>query len=240
MQVHRHQLRIAAAVLALGALAGCGTAASAESSPTAPSRSVAASATGTATGVPDQLVANVGINNRGSSAADVLSENNAKTRALLDDLKKAGIADEDVATTSVDLSPSYDDDGNIDGYQATNMVRVTLRDLKTAGRRLDSLVRIGGNNARIQGISLGFDDPDELLTKARIDAVKRARTQAEEMAKAAGAELGAVRTITDVVSSPVVPYTDAYAAADAGGSSVPIAPGSQDLTVQVKVVYALR
>ncbi|MBX3286116.1 MAG: SIMPL domain-containing protein [Acidimicrobiales bacterium] len=240
MKLRRHQLRTIAAVLALGALAGCGTAASAESSPSTPSRSVAASATGTATGVPDQLVANVGISNRGPSAADVLSENNAKTQALLDDLKKAGIDDEDVATTSVDLSPSYDDDGNIDGYQATNMVRVTLRDLKTAGQRLDSLVRIGGNNARIQGISLGFDDPDELLTKARIDAVKRARAQAEEMAKAAGAELGAVRTISDVASSPVVPYTDAYAAADAAGSSVPIAPGSQDLTVQVKVVYALR
>lgn len=240
MKVRRHQLRIAAAVLALGALAGCGTAASAESGSTTPSRSVAATATGTATGVPDQLVASVGINNQGSSASDVLSENNAKTQALLDDLKKAGIDDKDVATTSVDLSPRYDDDGNITGYQATNMVRVTLRDLKTAGKRLDSVVRVGGDNARVQGISLGFDDPDELLTKARIDAVKRARAQAEEMAKAAGADLGRVRTITDVASSPVLPYTDAYASAGAADSSVPIAAGSQDLTVQVKVVFELR
>ena len=113
MKVQRHQLRIAAAVLALGALAGCGTAASAETGSSTPSRSVAATATGSATGVPDQLVANVGINNQGSSASDVLSENNAKTQALLDDLKQAGIDDKDVATTSVDLSPRYDDNGNI-------------------------------------------------------------------------------------------------------------------------------
>lgn len=240
MKFHRHQLRIAAAVLALGALAGCGAAASAESPTAEPARSVTATATGTATGVPDQLVANVGINNQGSSAADVLSENNAKTQALLDDLKKAGIDDKDVATTSVDLSPRYDDNGNITGYQATNMVRVTLRDLKTAGQRLDSLVRIGGDNARVQGISLGFNEPDALLTKARIDAVKRARTQAEEMAKAAGAGLGQVRVITDVISSPALPYTDAYASAGAADSSVPIAAGSQDLTVQVKVVFQLK
>ena len=68
------------------------------------------------------------------------------------DLKQAGIDDKDVATTSVDLSPRYDDNGNITGYQATNMVRVTLRDLKTAGKRLDSLVRIGGDNADLPGL----------------------------------------------------------------------------------------
>lgn len=206
-----------------------------------PDRLVTATATGTATGVPDQLTADVGIATNGETAAGVLADNNARTQRLLDELKVAGIADEDVATTAVNLSPTFDKRGKITGYAANNMLRVTLRDLKTAGARLDKLVQAGGDQTRINGIALGFQDDDELLTKARVDAVERARAQAGEMAEAAGAELGAVRTITDQVQGGVYPLSEqnltAYRAAD---SSVPIAAGSEDLMVQVKVVWELK
>lgn len=241
MKHRRTKVSVAAAITVLTAsvLAGCGSKDTITVAAAKPSRSVSATATGTATGVPDQLVADVGISNEGSSAATVLAENNTKTQALLDALDGAGIDPEDVATTSVQLGPRYGDDGQITGYQATNMVRVTMRDLDTAGSQLDDLVEVGGDSARIQSVALGFNEDDALLTEARADAVSRARKQAEEMAEAAGAELGDVRTITDVDASTPSPlaYTGAEAASD---SAVPISAGSQDLTVQVRVVYELR
>jgi uncharacterized protein YggE len=241
MKHRRSQAALAAALAILtgSVLAGCGAKDTITVAAAKPSRSVSATATGTATGVPDQLVADVGISNEGASAADVLAENNMKTKALLDALDDAGIDPKDVATTSVQLGPRYGDNGEITGYQATNTVRVTLRDLDTAGAQLDDLVKVGGDSARIQSVSLGFNEDDALLTEARLDGVARAKKQAEEMAKAAGAELGDVRTIADVDTS--MPSPLAYAGAEAASdSSVPISAGSQDLTVQVRVVYELR
>ncbi|MCU1496737.1 MAG: hypothetical protein JWM47_690 [Acidimicrobiales bacterium] len=234
-------------------LVGCSSDAGGEAKPAAateepakakakaePSRTVTTTATGTATGVPDQLTADVGISTGGPSAAAVLADNNERTQRLLDELKIGGIDDKDVATTAVNLSPTYDKNGNIKGYVANNMLRVTLRDLKTAGVRLDKLVQAGGDRARINGISLGFQDDDELLTKARVDAVKRARAQATEMAEAAGAEVGEVRTITDEIQGGVYPMSEqSLTAFRATDSSVPIAAGSEDLAVQVKVVWEL-
>lgn len=237
MKLPRTPLRLAGGIAGLAMLAACGSQAGAEADTSGPARSVTATATGEATGVPDQLTADVGIANQGASAADVLAENNAKTQALLDQLKAAGIDDKDVETTSVELGPRFDKDGKITGYEASNMLRVTLRDLETAGERLDALVKAGGDSSRVQGISLGFADDDALLSKARVDAVERAKAQATEMAGAAGAKLGKVRTITDVAVSGG--YDERSASADAVESAVPIAAGSQELTVQVKVVYEL-
>lgn len=231
--------RLTAIAVGLALLAGCGSGAGAQTNPSGPSRSVTATATGTATGVPDQLTASVGISNQGASAAAVLAENNVKTQALLDVLEVAGIDAKDVATTSVDLGPRYDNKGRINGYQANNMLRVTFKDLGTAGEQLDALVNSGGDSARVQGISLGFNDDDALLSEARVDAVKRAKVQASEMAEAAGAKLSRVRTIADVEVSGGFPYARGLAA-EATDSSVPIATGSQELTVRVKVVYELR
>lgn len=239
MKVQRTHIRVAAAAASLILLAGCGSQAAAVSNKAGPARSVTATATGSTTGVPDQLTAQVGISNEGSSAAAVLAENNAKTQSLLNELKIAGIDDKDVQTTSVDLGPRFNDKGRITGYQANNMLRVTLRNLSTAGTRLDALVKAGGDNARIQGISLGFTDDDALLSKARVDAIKRAKAQAKEMAEAAGAKLGKVRTIADVAGFN--PVFEEYGARDQAlaVSSVPISAGSEDLTVRVKVVFEL-
>jgi len=246
MKVQRSQLKVVvgaaavAGVLAVVGLTGFGGTASAGTDVSGTARTVTATAEGSATGVPDQLTANVGISNDGVSAANVLAENNQKTAALIDRLKKAGIDAKDITTTSVNLGPRYDDSGDINGYRADNSLRITLHDLKTAGARLDDVVQVGGDSARVQSVSLGFNEDDALLSKARVDAVKRAQTQATEMAKAAGAQIGAVRTITDVVVNSSVPYEYKASASGAADSSVPVEPGSQDLTVQVRVVYELR
>jgi len=202
-------------------------------------RTVSSTATGTANGVPDNLIANVGVHTTGDTAAAVLADNNTRTKALLEKLKAEGVADKDVRTTSVNLGPHYTNNGVIDGYSADNQLEVTFRDLASAGGKLDGLVQTAGDAAQIQSVRLGFNDDDALKSAARVDGVKRARAQAEEMAKAAGAELGAVRTITEVVASTPTFMPEAYGAADAAASSVPISAGSQDLTVEVRVTFDL-
>lgn len=224
--------------------AGCGNSAAAQdkgsssSSSTSSKRTLTTTATGKAKGVPDNVVVNVTVVTSGPSAAAVLADNNSRTQKVLDQLKFTGLNDKDVSTTSVDLGPRTDKKNNIVGYVATNALQLTFRDLKSAGLKLDTLVSSGDNRIRVSSFRLGFNDDDELLGTARADAVKRARDQADEMAKAAGTKVARVRTITEVNPQQF----GAAAERTAGGatdSSVPIAAGSRELNVQVKVVFDL-
>ncbi|WP_426573238.1 SIMPL domain-containing protein [Aquihabitans sp. McL0605] len=235
---------LAAAAMVL--LASCSQGADAEraapaAAPRATNRTVTVNATGTSKGVPDSMLVSVSIVSGGPSAAEVLTDNSQRTQRVLDQLKFTGVDDKDVSTTSVDLGPTYDKKGNIDGYAATNSLRIAFRDLKTAGAKLDLLVQSGDNRVRVGSVQLGFNEDDELVSSARIDAVKRARAQADEMAKAAGAEIGRVRTIADVVPQGQAAW-DGYATSaklSAADQSVPISAGSQELNVEVKVVFEL-
>ena len=140
-----------------------------------------------------------------------------------------------MATTEVNLGPTYDDDGTITGYRAGNSLEVTMRDLESAGAQLDGLVTAVGDAGRIGGIRLGFNDDDALRSDARTDAVKRATEQAKDMAEAGGAELGENQTIVEVTPDAGFAYEEGLARV-ASDSSVPIEAGSQELTVQVEVV----
>ena len=99
----------------------------------------------------------------------------------------------------------------------------------------------GGNNARVDGVNMSIDDTDPLAADARAAAIKDARSHAEQFAKAAGANVGQVESISESVVSgaPIPMYSTAGAAMDTKASYVPIQAGTQDVTIQVTVVYAL-
>jgi uncharacterized protein YggE len=91
----------------------------------------------------------------------------------------------------------------------------------------------------VHGINLDIADTSKLAASARDRAVANAKAKAEQFAKAAGRGLGPVMSLTESVStSPPIAYDTRAMAADA--KAVPIATGSQDVTVSVTVVYAFR
>ena len=89
----------------------------------------------------------------------------------------------------------------------------------------------------MQGISFSIDDDSALLAAARTKATKRARAQAEQLASGADVEVGEVRSITESTSG--IPLTYAGDAAKEAAST-PVMPGSQTLSVQATVVFAIR
>ena len=87
-------------------------------------------------------------------------------------------------------------------------------------------------------IQFDVEDKSEFLTQARAAAVENAQSQAQELAAAAGVELGDVQTISYYDNIPVPLVRDqAFAAAE---SPVPISPGTMDLTVTVNMVYFIK
>ena len=120
----------------------------------------------------------------------------------------------------------------------TNEVTATLRDVAGAGALVDAAAQAAGDAVRVQQITFGIDDDAQPRAGARADAVRQAVTQARQLADAAEVGLGPILSITELSEGqPPVPITrDSAAAAQA---SVPIEPGTQDVSVTVEVVHAV-
>jgi len=89
-------------------------------------------------------------------------------------------------------------------------------------------------------VSFSLQDNQALLEASREAAFADARAKAEQSAVLAGRQLGAVVSISEVSAqpSPPVPFA-AEAAADGAAGRLSIAPGQQEVDVQVTVVWEL-
>ena len=228
-------LPVAAALAGALLLAGCASGSTPELGRPAPP-SITTRGVGTVAGTPDTLTVVLGVQTRAPSAADALADNNTRATGLLDVLRGRGVADRELRTSGLSISPTFDTDGRITGYEVTNQVTATLRDVAGAGALIDAAAQAAGDAVRVQQISFGIDDDARPRAEARADAVRQAVTQARQLADAAGVGLGPILSITEVTDArPPVPA----ARMDAAAQAVPIEPGTQDVSVSVEVVHAV-
>jgi uncharacterized protein YggE len=195
--------------------------------------------TGTVNGTPDQLILSMGVQVNAASTGSALQEASQAVRRVTAVLRDHGVAAADIQTAGLYLQPNYRDGSQIpDGYGVSESLNATLRRLSAAGAEIDAAVRAGGNAATVEGISLNLADTSSLLARARAAAVTDARVKAAQYASAIGQRLGPVVSITDQAPAEPVPLSAAGSAAPRA-SSVPISPGTQQLSVSITVVYAL-
>ncbi|WP_288937159.1 SIMPL domain-containing protein [uncultured Sphingomonas sp.] len=203
------------------------------------------SAEGRTTRVPDLATIRAGVVSQAATAAAALSDNAQRMARVLTALKRAGVADRDIATATVNLAPQYRYADNqppaITGYQATNSVTIRFRDVARSGAILDALVAQGAN--QIDGPTLSIDKPDAALDEARTDAVKRARAKADIYAAAAGLRVVRVVSISEAGQDsgggdPVRPMMMMRVRAEAAPTQ--IAPGEKDVTVTLSVRFLLQ
>ena len=110
---------VAAPVLAAAALAGVGLPEQARSDEGAPARGITVTASGKVESIPDRAQA--------GSAKSALGQNADRLADVIDALRKAGVAKDDLQTSQVYLWPQRESDGNtLTGYQAQNTVSVVL------------------------------------------------------------------------------------------------------------------
>ena len=181
---------------------------------------------------------NLGVQANAATGAEAMEQVNASSAALTEALVAAGIAEEDIQTSGLNLWTTTDDRGEVNGYQASLSVNVTVRDIEAVGPTIDAAQQAAGPGFTIGGVTFSFADPESVLEQARIDAVDSARTKAEQYAAAAGLTLGDVVSIVEGSATPPILYRAApqMAAEDAAGPS--ISPGQLDLTVDISVTYS--
>jgi uncharacterized protein YggE len=230
--------RTALPVLALAALAltGCTSAAAARPGPTEPP-GITARATGTVVAAPDTATVVLGVQTRDRSATAALDANSERAAAVIGVLQGAGVAPADIRTSQLAVRPTTaPETGRITGYEVSNQVTATLRDIAAAGAVIDQAATAAGDAIRVENIEFSVADESAARAEARADAVRRALAQAQQLAEAAGVELGPVRSIVELAGEPPAPYR---AEADVARQAVPLEPGTQELRVTVEVVHGI-
>jgi uncharacterized protein len=193
---------------------------------------------------PDLASLSMGVTINAETAEKALAENSKAMIKLMDALKAAGIPDKDIQTSNFMINPRYDyrNDGSqpvANGFDVSNQVTVTLRNVADTGKLLDAVVAAGAN--QINGVSFGIDDPQAAMDEARKKAIAEAKRKAELYAVASGVTLGNIVSIAEGGAYDPRPVFTAKreAAADAGPPP-PVAPGEQIIAADVTVVWEIK
>lgn len=197
---------------------------------------------------PDRASIGAGVTTMGKTAVEALRANSVAMEQLIAAAKKRGIKPEDIQTTGLNISPQYDyrpqEQGQpprLIGYQASNQVRVTARDLKGLGELIDAMIAAGGTN--IDGPSFYVANPDALLDKARATVMAKANARAADYARLAGFREARLVSLVEGGAwmpppQPMPMMARAEMAMDAK-MAAPIQPGEVGNTLTVQVQYRL-
>lgn len=198
---------------------------------------------------PDMAQITSGVTSQGATAREALDANTAAMAELIEALKASGIEARDIQTSGFSVNPNYvytdarDENGyslppRINGYQVSNTVTVTVRDLDALGSILDKSVTVGANT--VNGVSFAVADPSELYDQARKAAFADARAKAELYATAAGGTLDDIISISEsqAFNNPQ-PYPMYARAEMAASAPVPVEAGELTFAINVNVQWEL-
>lgn len=206
-------------------------------------------AQGSSTREPDLASYSAGVTSQGATASEALSANSAQMSKVIAALKRAGIADKDVQTSNLSVSPVYAQpkrlpDGNYEdgpqkivGYQANNTVAVRQRKLADMGKVIDALVTAGAN--QVNGPNFQLSQPDAAMDEARMEAMKSARARADLYARAAGLRVARIVSISESSGYSPQPVMFMRKAAADMAAAPPVAAGELEMNVNVTVQFEL-
>lgn len=211
---------------------------------------------GQATLPPDVARVSFTVENTAAAVVDAQTATTKQANAAIAFVKEQGIADKDVKTLSYSISPQYSYPNpcprgalcpdyysgtpKITGYQVSETIQVTVRELSAVGALLGGLGKLSVQN--ISGPAFALDDSTAGHDAARADAIANARVQAELLSGQLGVHLGKIVNFSESsggYGGPV--YNVGMMSAKADGAPTPSVPaGENTYTASVSVTYEIR
>jgi len=194
--------------------------------------------------MPDIAWLSTGVVTQAADANTALRANAREMDQVMDVLKSAGIAERDIQTSGIGLSPQYrhprNDTPAIIGYQARNTVSIRVREITRLGAVLDALVASGAN--QMDGPHFSIDNPEPVYDRARLAALAQARQRAALYAQALGMKVRRIVSISEGGHASLMGSRMEMAArvmSDAGPPTS-VAPGETSVSARVSVVFELE
>lgn len=202
---------------------------------------IAVTGTGTVTVKPDVADVRLGVSVQKPTVKEAQAAAAQAMNAAVEAIRKTGVKNDDIKTTTVSLSPVYDysqgGDQKLLGYQFSNQVAVTVRDISKVADVIDGAISAGANT--VDGVTFRVNDPVGAEAVARTAAMADAKSRAQALANAAGVRITGVASIVETSAPVSMPL--AYPAAGAAKDmvSTPISTGTNDVVVTVVVAYTI-
>jgi uncharacterized protein YggE len=139
---------------------------------------------------PDEATVRLGVLAQEANAGEAQQQVNRRVAAILEAVRKLGVRPEQIQTSELSLSPVFApgrppqpgaageaaQGPRIVGYQASNVVSITLEKLDQIGAVIDA--GLGGGANRLEGVGFGLRHDDAARQAALRDAVAQARSKA--------------------------------------------------------------
>lgn len=164
-----------------------------------------------------------------------------KMNNIVASLKKLGIPEDKIETTSVRLYPKYEYDRgrrSLVGYTARNQIKVTVDKLDDLGKIIDASVAAGATN--VNNISFSIKDEAPFKNAALQKAFNDAKGKAETIAAASGLVLTRIKSIQEAGAQVIRPVSGIRALQAEGmgaAAETPISPGKIEVRGNLTVVY---
>ena len=209
---------------------------------------------GQATLAPDVARISFTVENTAATVALAQEATTEQANAALEFVKEQGVAEKDIKTLSYNISPQYSYPNpcspgvlcpdytrtpKITGYQVSETVQVTVRDLTEVGALLGGLGNLEVQN--VNGPAFALDDSTEGYNAARADAIMKAREQAELLAKQLGVRLGKIVNFSEFSGGYPYPVYGLGMGGDVRAELAPNIPvGENTYNASVSITYEIR
>ena len=199
------------------------------------------SANAEASRVPDVATISAGVVTQAVDGNAAMRQNAEQMAKVMAAIKAAGIADKDIQTSGINLSPQYryveNEAPKITGFQASKTVNLKVRDITKLGKVLDALAAQGSN--QINGPSFQIDQPEPVYDEARLAALKKAQARAETYAKSLGLKVRRIVSISEGGGGNFQPVPMMAMRAKSAEMDTQVSPGETTLSVNLDVVFEL-
>jgi uncharacterized protein YggE len=194
------------------------------------------SAYGEVSVAPDMATIRLGVTTQGASAGKAMGDNAAAMNRVVAALRAGGIEARDIQTSNLSLQPQYAyEQGQaprLTGYEASNQVAVTVRDLTRLGSAVDAVVNAGATN--VGSIEFGLMSNTPAENAARLAAVKALDDKAAVLADASGYRIRRLVNLTESGGEAgAPPPRPMLMAARAEAAPTPTEPGEIKVRVDV-------
>lgn len=243
----RHTLAALTALCCLGLAAPATQAADAP-----PPRIISVSGQGEVSVKPDRAELSLQADALDADLKKAQEQVNVIVRNYLAQAKKLGIADKDISTAGISVSPEYvwepkQNRQKLVGYRARRDLALVVRNLDQLGDYVQSATEVGINH--INPPQLSSSRSTELKRQALVAAAQDARDKAKLLAETLEMKLGAARNVRvdDNINTPPVPMVKAYAMrasaamveADSGNEQMGLVTGEIKYTATANAEFDL-
>ena len=202
---------------------------------------------GKATAIPDIAKASLGIEENGTNLKSVQDNVNKKSKNLVSELKRLGIEEKDIKTTSYNVYPEYNYESQppkITGYRVSTNYEVTINNFDKVNEVVIKATEVGANIVGNISFDLKDETKQKALDEAREIAIEKAKNKAKSLAKIANISLGKIINISEsqdnLIPRPMYTKSAAGSGLDQAISQPEITPGETEIIVNISISWEIK